>query len=117
MLPDRASKTSMRAGVVSSGRRPRKACLAVIVTLGATALAAVLGKKVSSTEARTSKLAHEPSGTAVVATYHSSAVLRVQDHDARLALRAALLADLQRAAQIAAPGGAPRAPSPARKPG
>ena len=68
MLPDRASKTSMRAGVVSSGRRPRKACLAVIVTLGATALAAVLGKKVSITEARTSKLAHEPSGTSVVAT-------------------------------------------------
>jgi uracil-DNA glycosylase len=89
---------------------------AVIVTLGATALAAVLGKKLSITEARTSQLVHEPSGAAVVATYHPSAVLRVPDHGARVALRAALLADLQRAAQITAPGGGPQAPPRARKP-
>ena len=78
---------------------------AVIVTLGATALAAVLGRKLSITEARTSQLVREPSGTPIVATYHPSAVLRVPDHDARVALRAALLADLRRAASLAAPGG------------
>lgn len=77
----------------------------VIVTLGATALAAVLGRKLSIVAARATQLVHEPSGTAVVATYHPSAVLRVPDHDARVALRAALLADLQRAAQIAAKTG------------
>jgi len=85
----------------------------VIVTLGATALAAVLGKKLSITQARTSQLVHEQSGTAVVATYHPSAVLRVPDHDARVTLRAALLADLERAARIAGLAGQP---PPARKP-
>ena len=65
----------------------------------------MLGRKVSITEARTSQLVREPSGTPIVATYHLSAVLRVPDHDARVALRAALLADLRRAASLAAPGG------------
>ena len=84
---------------------PVVSSVAVIVTLGATALAAVLGRKLSITEARTSQLVREPSGTPIVATYHPSAVLRVPDYDARVALRAALLADLRRAASLAAPGG------------
>ena len=74
---------------------------AVIVTLGATALAAVYGAKIAIAEARTRQLA-SPQGTPIVATYHPSAILRVPDHDARVKLRATLLADLVRAARIAA---------------
>ena len=72
----------------------------VIVTLGATALAAVHGVKVAIAQARTRTLA-TPQGTPIVATYHPSAILRVPDHDARVKLRAALLADLERAARMA----------------
>ena len=75
---------------------------AVIVTLGATALAAVYGGRISITEARTRKL-ESPQGAAIVATYHPSAVLRVPDPDARVKLRATLLADLERAARLAGP--------------
>ena len=74
---------------------------AVIVTLGATALAAVYGGKIAIATARTKKLA-SPEGTPIVATYHPSAALRAPDHDARARLRAALVSDLKRAAQIAA---------------
>jgi DNA polymerase len=74
---------------------------AVIVTLGATALAAVYGGKIAIAEARTRKLAR-PQETPIVATYHPSAVLRVPDPDARVKLRGTLLADLKRAARIAA---------------
>jgi uracil-DNA glycosylase len=74
---------------------------AVIVTLGATALAAVHGAKIAIAQARTQKLA-TPGGTPIVATYHPSAILRVPDHEARVKLRATLLADLQRAARMAA---------------
>ena len=74
----------------------------VIVALGATALAALLGRKMSIAVARdTHDLLHEPSATPIVGTYHPSAVLRVPDPAARLELRAALLADLRRAARIA----------------
>jgi DNA polymerase len=73
---------------------------AVIVTLGATALTAVLGRKLAIADARTQHLA-SPQGTRVVATYHPSAILRVPDHDARVELRAALVADLGRAAGLA----------------
>jgi len=73
---------------------------AVIVTLGATALAAVHGGKIAIATARTRKLA-SPEGTPIVATYHPSAVLRAPDHDARVKLRATLLADLERAARRA----------------
>ena len=45
-------------------------------------------------------LAVSPDGIPIVATYHPSAVLRAPDHDARMALRATLLADLQRAARL-----------------
>jgi DNA polymerase len=73
---------------------------AVIVTLGATALVAVYGGRISIAQARTRKLV-SPDGIPIVATYHPSAVLRAPDHDARMALRATLLADLQRAARLA----------------
>ena len=76
--------------------RPR-----VIVTLGATALGAVLGRRLSIGEARESTLAHEPTGIAVVATYHPSAVRRVPDATAREALRPQLLEDLVRARRLA----------------
>lgn len=76
--------------------RPR-----VIVTLGATALRAVLGRRMSIGEARESTLLHGPTGIAVVATYHPSAVLRVPDATARDALRQQLLEDLARARQLA----------------
>jgi uracil-DNA glycosylase family protein len=72
----------------------------VIVTLGATALGAVLGRRLAIAVARTRKLA-SPSGVAVVATYHPSAILRARDDDGKAVLREALLADLIRAARIA----------------
>jgi DNA polymerase len=74
---------------------------AVIVTLGATALVAVYGARISITQARSRTLA-SPQGTPIVATYHPSAVLRAPDHDARTALRKTLLADLKRAVKLAA---------------
>ena len=73
---------------------------AVIVTLGATALGAVHGKRLAIAEARARKL-ENAQGTVIVATYHPSAILRAPDHDARAKLRATLVADLQRAATIA----------------
>jgi DNA polymerase len=76
---------------------------AVIVTLGATALAAVYGAKIAIAAARTQKLA-SPEGTPIVATYHPSAALRAPDADARAKLRATLLSDLKRAARMAAKG-------------
>jgi uracil-DNA glycosylase len=74
---------------------------AVIVTLGATALAAVYGSRMAIAAARTRTL-ETPQGTPIVATYHPSAILRVPDHDARVKLRATLVADLERAARLAA---------------
>lgn len=76
---------------------------AVIVTLGATALAAVYRSKITIAEARTRKLA-DPSGTPIVATYHPSAILRVPDADAKEKLRATLRDDLKRAARLARGG-------------
>jgi len=73
---------------------------AVIVTLGATAIAAVHGKKIAIAEARTTPLA-TADGTPIVATYHPSAILRVPDADARARLRETLVADLERAARMA----------------
>jgi uracil-DNA glycosylase len=73
---------------------------AVIVTLGATALVAVYGGRISIAQARARKLVG-PDGIPIVATYHPSAVLRAPDHDARMALRATLAADLARAARLA----------------
>lgn len=75
----------------------------VIVTLGATALAAVYGSRISITQARTRKLTNAQ-GTPIVATYHPSAILRAPDHDARAKLRGTLVGDLTRAAQMAGKG-------------
>lgn len=72
----------------------------VVVTLGATALAAVYGAKMPIVQARSRKL-ENPQGTPIVATYHPSAVLRAPDHEARAELREALIADLKRAAKLA----------------
>ena len=73
---------------------------AVVVTLGATALAAVYGRKIAIAAARTQSLA-TPQGTPLVATYHPSALLRAPDADARAKLRETLIADLLRAARMA----------------
>lgn len=69
----------------------------VIVTLGATALGAVLGRKLAIATARTQALSSPLGGVPLVATYHPSAVLRVPDATARAELRATLLEDLRRA--------------------
>ena len=79
----------------------------VIVTLGATALAAAYGSRIAIARARTQDV-RNPSGTPIVATYHPSAILRAPDHAARARLRATLLADLQRAARLAAKRGKKR---------
>jgi DNA polymerase len=71
-----------------------------IVTLGATALAAVSGSRISIAAARDSNLV-TASGVPVFATYHPSAVLRAPDEAARAHLRETLLADLKRAARKA----------------
>jgi DNA polymerase len=73
----------------------------VIVTLGATALRAVLERRMSIADARASTLVHEPTGVRVLATYHPSAILRAPDEDARAVLRAQLLADLREARRLA----------------
>ena len=73
---------------------------AVIVTLGATALAAVCRRRITITEARAHPIA-SPEGTPIVATYHPSAILRAPDHEAREKLRATLLGDLRRAVRMA----------------
>jgi uracil-DNA glycosylase len=76
--------------------RPR-----VIVALGATALRAVTGMRVTITAARTSELYH-PLGAKIVATYHPSAVLRAPDDEARAAMMRTLVLDLKRATALAA---------------
>lgn len=73
----------------------------VIVSLGATALGAVLGRKLSIVAARGEQL-HGPGGLRVIATYHPSAVLRMPDAKGRAEMRAALLHDLHAAAAILA---------------
>jgi DNA polymerase len=73
----------------------------VIVTLGATALGAVLGKKMTITAARTATLTL-PDGARLIATYHPSAVLRGPDEAARDELYRTLVADLKRAVRAAA---------------
>ena len=75
--------------------RPR-----VIVTLGATALRAVLARKVAVGAARRESLAHAM-GAHVVATWHPSAILRAPDDAGRARLHADLVADLKRARALA----------------
>jgi DNA polymerase len=68
----------------------------VIVALGASALAGVLGRRVKVGEARTAALQHA-GGARVLASYHPSAVLRAPDEARRDELWQALLADLRKA--------------------
>ncbi len=75
-----------------ASRRPK-----VIVTLGATALRAVLGRPVTISAARGVELTRGD-GSRVFATYHPSAILRAPDPETAARLRAALLADLSNAA-------------------
>jgi len=73
----------------------------IIVTLGATALGAVMGKRMTITAARESALV-APGGAHLVATYHPSAVLRAPDEARRDELYAILVADLEVARRKAA---------------
>jgi len=73
----------------------------VIVALGATALGAVMGKRITITEARATSTLRNAEGVLVVATYHPSAVLRAPDEDRRQELYDFLVADLRRAAKTA----------------
>jgi DNA polymerase len=68
----------------------------VIVTLGTTALRAVLGERLAIVAARQRRL-ESPEGITVVATYHPSAVLRAPAPEQREQLRGVLLDDLKRA--------------------
>jgi len=68
-----------------------------IVTLGATALRAVLGRTISIAAARGQALARGD-GIRVIATYHPSAILRAPDREVAARLRQALVADLRLAA-------------------
>ena len=70
----------------------------VIVTLGATALRAVLGRAMTISAARNREPARGD-GIRVIATYHPSAILRARDPEVAASLRAALVADLRKAAQ------------------
>jgi DNA polymerase len=72
----------------------------IIVALGATALGAVMGRRITITEARATKELRSPEGARVVATYHPSAVLRAPDEDRRQELFDFLVADLRRAAKM-----------------
>jgi len=75
--------------------RPR-----VIVALGASALSALMRKRLAVGAARDVALTH-PSGARVVATYHPSAVLRAPDEQARAATFEALAYDLRNARALA----------------
>jgi DNA polymerase len=77
-----------------ASRRP-----AVIVTLGATALRAVIGRAMTISAARGRELAQRD-GIRVVATYHPSAILRAPDPEVAAGLRAALIEDLALAAKF-----------------
>jgi len=74
----------------------------VIVTLGTTALRAVLGERLAIVAARERSLA-DPEGIPVVATYHPSALLRAPAQQEKQELRRAVLADLKRALGLAEP--------------
>lgn len=71
----------------------------VIVALGAVAARSLLGRTVGIAASRGRTF--EALGGVVVETYHPSAVLRADDRAAEL--RAALVADLARAADLATP--------------
>jgi DNA polymerase len=72
----------------------------VIVALGATALAALMRRRVKVGEARASVL-HLPEGIRVMATFHPSAVLRAPDPERKDELMRLLRDDLEAAARLA----------------
>ena len=72
----------------------------VIVALGASALFALLRKRLGVAAARDTPLMHG-SGARIVATYHPSAVLRAPDEQARAATFEALAYDLRNARALA----------------
>jgi len=71
----------------------------VIVTLGATALAAVTGKRAGVAASRGQPLRHA-SGATIVATYHPSALLRAPTPDDLARLREAFADDVARALRL-----------------
>ena len=73
----------------------------VIVALGATAVAALCGGRISVGEARTRELRHH-SGARIVASYHPSAILRAPLDAERERLQRALIEDLERARNASA---------------
>jgi DNA polymerase len=74
----------------------------IIVALGASALRALSGATLSIESARTQHLVH-PHGATIIATYHPSAILRAEGERSD-ELRAALVADLIQARDLAARG-------------
>jgi len=78
--------------------RPR-----IIVALGATALRALLGRRMTIGEARESRLEHA-GGARLVATFHPSAALRAPDEGRRQELYGFIVGDLKKAAGFAAVG-------------
>lgn len=79
----------------------RRVAPVVIVTLGATALRAVVGRRLPIAAAREEELVDATGLIPVVATIHPSAILRAPDDATRTTLRAQLLDDLRRAARLA----------------
>jgi len=75
--------------------RPR-----VIVALGRTALAALLGRAMTLAAARTQRLATE-AGVPIVATFHPSAALRAPTPELRAEIRGTLTDDLVKARNLA----------------
>jgi DNA polymerase len=75
--------------------RPR-----VVVALGATALGAVLGRRMTIGDARVATLRH-PGGPLIVATFHPSAALRAPDEARRHELYDFIVGDLKRARKAA----------------
>lgn len=85
----------------------------VLVTLGATALRALLGKTVTIEAARRQSLTHG-AGAAILATYHPSAILRAEG-DRAVELQSALIADLKLARDQSKRPEAPRLALSARR--
>ena len=75
--------------------------LKVIITLGTTALKAIMGERLAIVAARERALA-APEGIPVVATYHPLALLRAPAQEEKDALRRTVLSDLKRALSLAA---------------
>jgi len=72
----------------------------VIVTLGTTALKAVLGERLAIVTARERAL-KGPDDIPVIATYHPLALLRAPAQEEKEALRRTVMADFRRAAVLA----------------